>query len=131
MLTLASRLARISVNSVRWPPPFPLSKEKSFYRCRSVHDVNAGFRRLYSLRTSSCSNSSQRLSICKAHHRDAKAEFFQQLPAFPSFGRQLLEEGFAGVKKTLNMSYASCSTLLVSNTTYIEPIHMHIRKAEI
>ena len=43
----------------------------------------------------------------------------------------LLEEGFAGVKKTLNMSYASCSTLLVSNTTYIEPIHMHIRKAEI
>ena len=43
----------------------------------------------------------------------------------------LLEEGFAGVKKTLDMSYASCSTSLVSNTAYIEPIHVHIRKAEI
>ena len=43
----------------------------------------------------------------------------------------LLEEGLAGVKKSLSMRYASCSTLLVSNTTYIEPIHMHIRKAEI
>ena len=55
-------------------------------------------------------------------HRFHSYEFYRSI---------LLEEGFAGVKKTLNMSYASCSPLLVSNTTYIEPIHMHIRKAEI